>query len=457
MNDRKELERLYALEYGRGGRGILRFVGLICGAVVLFEYTGRSAAFWWIGAFLAVHLLYFAFLSARLRRAVPGRHDLTIAGGLFVALLASYLWMPALLLSSTDSALVVPGAALFGLALIYMIYRADTVLSHVAGQIAVVVGMCLLTLSRVVGEVSDPLARGGVVFSVLALAAYFSVTLLNARRARLDTLASAQRSVQAQKMEAIGQLAGGVAHDFNNILTAVIGNLELYEAVPDPIERDRFVAESRAAAERAARLVQQLLAYSRKSTMQIAVHEAGTLIEEVRALTRHLIPTSIDLRIEADENLPVLVDQAQFMTALVNLVINARDAMRGGGQMTITAREEQLVTGLVQYDGYQLPPGRYARIELADTGPGIAPEILRRVTEPFFTTKPVGQGSGLGLSMVEGFARQSHGALRLLSSEAGTRAVLFLPLAGDGGEVSPAPVIPALQDAATSLRGLGLL
>lgn len=454
MNYRKEIERLYMLEYGRRGEVALRQVTLWAGATILHEYTGWAAAFWWVGGIALGHVIYFATLRVLLKRG--GRRGFVLAGVIFLGLAAAFMWMPAILLAQSDKALMISGAALFGVGLVYLIYRADTALALVQGEIAVVVAMICLTLSQMIGQVHDPLARGGTLFAVAALAIYFAATLFKARRARLEFEAAAARSVQAQKMKAIGQLAGGVAHDFNNILTAVIGNLELYEAVPDPAERDRFVAESRAAAERAARLVQQLLAYSRKSTMSIAVHQTAALIEEVRMLTRRLIPSSIEVTIAAEDPLPIAVDQAQFMTALVNLVVNARDAMPAGGRIEITAQEVVLDLPLVQPDGYQIAPGRYARIELADTGTGIAPEILRRVTEPFFTTKPVGQGSGLGLSMVEGFARQSHGALALSSGGQGTRAVIYLPLVTHPGA---AAVQSAADPAVTpsALRGLTTL
>lgn len=453
MNHRKEIERLYKLEYGRRGEVLFRFLGLMFGAQIIHEYTGWLSAYGWIGNFLLSHLVYFLFLRTRAAHCT-GR-DTLIASGIFLWVLAGYLWMPVELMVQPDPAMMLSGAAMFGSGLIYMIFRADRMAIQIWGEIAVVSAMFGVSLVQVLGDFPDPLARVGVSVAVLTLGIYFAITLIAARRARLEAELASRRSVQAQKMEAIGQLAGGVAHDFNNILTAVIGNLELYEAVPDPAERDRFVAESRAAAERAARLVQQLLAYSRKSPMSIAVHQAAALIEEVRMLTRRLIPSSIEVTIAAEDPLPIAVDQAQFMTALVNLVINARDAMPTGGRIEITAREVALGLPLVQPDGYQIAPGRYVRIELADTGTGIAPEILRRVTEPFFTTKPVGQGSGLGLSMVEGFARQSHGALALSSGAQGTRAAIYLPLVTD-----PAPAAQSAADSAvppSALRGLTTL
>ncbi|MBD3787028.1 MAG: hypothetical protein IE922_08655 [Sphingomonadales bacterium] len=428
MDHRKEIDRLYKLEYGRPGELVFRFVGLGLGALIIYQYTGWIASWVWLVNFVAGHLVYLLFLRSRPARCT-GR-DTGIATGLFLWLLASFLWMPVELMASPDPAMMLSGAALFGSGLVYMIFRADRMAVQVWGEIAVIWAMCVLALVQVMGAIPDPLARLGVSVAVLALGVYFAITLLAARKARLEAELAALRSVQAQKMEAVGQLTGGIAHDFNNILTAVIGNLELYEAVPDPVERDRFVAQSRAAALRAAGLVQHLLAYSRKSTMTIAVHDTADLIEEVRALTCRLIPTSIAVEIDVPPALPVAVDQSQFMTALVNLVVNARDAMqKTGGQLAIRVGIELRDQPLVQSDGYQLPPGSYVRIAVEDSGPGIPPEILRRVTEPFFTTKPVGQGSGLGLSMVEGFARQSHGALQIGNTRSGARVAILLPLA----------------------------
>lgn len=372
-------------------------------------------------------------------------------------MLAVYLWLPAELLAQTDPALMISGAAMFGTVLVYLIYRADRMMGQIWGEILVIGLICSGTVWRIVAEIANPVAKVGVSIAVLALWIYFSITLIAARAARVEAERAARRSVQAQKMEAIGQLAGGIAHHFNNILTAIQGNLELYEEIDDPEERDRFVAEARQASRRAAGLVQHLLAYSRKTTMSLAVHGVGALIEEVRALTQRLLPSSILLEVDLgpeaagvaadgaagratglaerhgddgrDPGLVVAVDQAQFVTALVNLVVNARDAMQGAGRITIRAGLVELEAPLVQPDGHTLPAGVYARIAVADTGPGIPPEILRRVTEPFFTTKPVGQGSGLGLSMVEGFARQSNGALVIASSSAGTEVAILLPRA----------------------------
>lgn len=437
MDHRKEIERLYKLEYGRRGEVAFRFLGLCLGALLIYQYTGWTSAWIWLGNFLCAHLVYFIFL--RSRPAHCSARDTGIATGLFLWVLAGYLWMPVELMAAPDPALMLSGAAMFGSGLVYMIFRADRMAVQVWGEIAVIWAMCMLTLAQVLGTIPAPLARVGVVVAVLALGAYFAITLLAARRARLEAELAARRSVQAQKMEAVGQLTGGIAHDFNNILTAVIGNLELYEAVPDPEERDRFVIEARTAALRAAGLVQHLLAYSRKSTMSIAVHEAADLVEEVRALTHRLIPTSIAVEIEVPPGLPVAVDQAQFMTALVNLVVNARDAMqKTGGRLVIRAGLEHHEAALVQGDGHQLGPGAYVRIAVEDSGPGIPAAILRRVTEPFFTTKPVGQGSGLGLSMVEGFARQSRGALVIENTRSGARVAIVLPLAErPAGAVQP--------------------
>ena len=236
---------------------------------------------------------------------------------------------------------------------------------------------------------------------------------------------------QAQKMEAVGQLTGGIAHDFNNLLAAVIGNLDLLteklEAQPGLRELARRAVES---AERGAALTQRLLAFSRRQALQPKPVDAGELIAGMEMLLRRSLGERIRIAIQPSADAwPCLADAGQLESAILNLAINARDAMPDGGTLTIGVRQEVLDAGDLR-DHPEARPGDYVRLSVSDTGAGMTAEVLKRAFEPFFTTKPVGRGSGLGLSMVHGFARQSGGQVRIESEiNRGTTVHLYLPRA----------------------------
>ena len=236
--------------------------------------------------------------------------------------------------------------------------------------------------------------------------------------------------IQAQKMDAIGKLTGGIAHDFNNLLAAVIGGLSLLErraALGD--EHQRVLGMTKRAAEQGSELVRQLLAFARRQRLQPGPVEFSALREAVSNLLTHTLGGLVHVEWHAGEEVwTVFADRAQLELALVNLIINARDAMPSGGTVTIVAENRKVVVE----DRPGLSRGEYVRICVTDTGTGISPDNLEKVLEPFFTTKELGKGSGLGLSMVYGFAKQSNGAFYLDSElGSGTKAELWLPRAPD--------------------------
>ncbi len=242
---------------------------------------------------------------------------------------------------------------------------------------------------------------------------------------------------QAQKMEAVGQLTGGIAHDFNNLLTVILGNLEIIECVMAAGGRERdMVARSIRAAERGAELTDRLLAFSRKQTLLPQITKLDELVASMTDMLDRTLGEIVELRIaRPHETLwPCYVDASQLENALLNMSINARDAMPHGGCLKIETEN-------VQFDGAQegapteLEAGQYVRLAVSDTGYGMSGEILERVFEPFFTTKEVGKGTGLGLSMVYGFARQSGGDVQIFSELGrGTSVNLYLPRAPVTGE-----------------------
>jgi PAS domain S-box-containing protein len=233
---------------------------------------------------------------------------------------------------------------------------------------------------------------------------------------------------QSQKMESVGQLTGGIAHDFNNLLAVVSGNLERIEEEPVNTGRVReFAAAARRAADRGAKLTAQLLTFSRQQRLRPKLVSANELISEFQELIRQAVGRACEVKLRTDEQLWLChLDPSLLETALLNLALNARDAMPDGGVLEIETRnlvlDEEAVAGCV--------PGPYVRLSVADNGCGMPPEVRDRVFEPFFTTKEVGKGTGLGLSMVYGFVRQSDGHVTIESAPgAGTTVALYLPRA----------------------------
>lgn len=237
---------------------------------------------------------------------------------------------------------------------------------------------------------------------------------------------------QSQKMEALGQLTGGIAHDFNNLLTVVVGGLDLIAKRVEDEKLLRYATNALSAAERGARLTGQLLAFSRVQRLEVRPTYIGPLIEEMRPLLRNVLGPGIDKRFDLDAHLaPVMADPTQLEVALLNLAINARDAMPDGGTLTISSRRTRIS------DDPELEPGSYVELSISDTGCGMEPDVLNRALEPFFTTKEVGKGTGLGLSMVYGMARQSGGTARVTSEPGkGTTVKLFFRRAGRDAEVA---------------------
>ena len=247
------------------------------------------------------------------------------------------------------------------------------------------------------------------------------------------------RATQAERLQALGQLAAGIAHDFNNVMQSVAGAAGLIERHPDDpgaVRRMlRVIAEATA---RGAAVTRRLLAFGRHGDLRPEAVDAATLLQELRELLLHTLGRDIDLVLRVPPGLPpVLADRGHLETALVNLATNARDAMPGGGRLTFSAAVETIGGDQRPLD---LPPGAYLAIIVADTGVGMDAATLRRAPEPFFTTKPAGQGTGLGLSMVRGFVEQSGGALDLASRPAqGTIVRLLLPQAADAARPPAGP------------------
>jgi PAS domain S-box-containing protein len=261
------------------------------------------------------------------------------------------------------------------------------------------------------------------------------------RRTEAALHASQEQLRQSQKMEAIGSLAGGIAHDFNNLLTAILGYCDLaLEGIAAGSTASSDVAEVRRAAQRAAELTHQLLAFSRRQVLKPRVFALSDAVEQTEKILRRLISENIVLELSLDDrSAHVRADPTQLEQVILNLVVNARDAMPCGGRLRIAA-------GMMSFDashptiGAALPAGTYAMLTVTDTGTGISGEIRERIFEPFFTTKPRGQGTGLGLATVYGIVQQSGGGIEVASVPGnGTTFILYFPVADVSDAPAPAP------------------
>ncbi len=300
---------------------------------------------------------------------------------------------------------------------------------------------------------------GHLIFGIPATLALITITLIALRRSASAHGAMRQAAAetrrrqqleaslhQSQKMEAVGQLTGGVAHDFNNLLTAIIGSLEMIERTDAPELIRKYATAAMRAADRGARLTQQLLAFSRRQVLRPEIVNVNRLLGEFETLTQRAVGESIDVEFALDAKVdPCRIDPAQFQSAVLNLVVNARDATPAGGRITIETRNINLgvENGAVELG---LNPGRYIMIAVSDTGSGMTPEVRAQAFDPFFTTKEVGKGSGLGLSQVYGFAKQSGGHVTVESEPGqGSCVRLYLPSveapepARSEGAVKPPP------------------
>ncbi|MGB9365067.1 MAG: ATP-binding protein [Xanthobacteraceae bacterium] len=281
-----------------------------------------------------------------------------------------------------------------------------------------------------------------LIFGLPATAALIALTLMALTRTRREAAANVmlraeiarreeteEKLRQAQKMEAVGRLTGGIAHDFNNLLTAIIGNLDLALRRLDGPDRVRgWLANSRQASERAATLVQRLLAFSRQHPLEVKSVDINRLVQEMSELLGRSIGETVTIETVLAGGLwHAAVDPNQLENAIVNLAVNARDAMEGGS-LTIETANSHLDETYAETAGEEITPGQYVMVAVSDTGSGMSREVISRAFEPFFTTKPMGVGTGLGLSQVYGFVKQSGGHIRIYSETGvGTTIKMYFP------------------------------
>ncbi|MEJ6391683.1 ATP-binding protein [Gymnodinialimonas sp. 2305UL16-5] len=427
LEDMPDLERLWWSEFGNPIEFAIRSAAIMICAVGILYYAGWIYGPIWALAYFSTQVITFNVL----RSATPERRLTYVIGiGAYMTSTAIYVSLPLSLIASGDPTLAFCGT-LGALALaVFVIYRDEPPRPVHCFDIALIWSCLAMALAFYVPGVDDVVAQAIMIMLGSIVGGYYTLALITNRRTRQELRQAAQRGVEAQKMEAIGRLSGGIAHDFNNILTVLQGSLELYHVVPDSAERHALVGEAQQAGKRAAGLVAQLLAFARRAPLEAQVLEAGAVIDEIAAMARRLLPESITvIRQVAPGRHYILADPDQLSSALLNLILNARDAMAGRGTITLSAElwpGPATAPAATRLRGGNL---HHLCLSVADDGPGMDAETQARALEPFFTTKPVGQGSGLGLPMVKGFSEQSGGSLDLVSGPDGTVVSLHLPVA----------------------------
>lgn len=414
-----QLDREFASLYAADASDRLELLvrsGIICVcAGAIWAASGSWLMPVWAAGYLVVTGLYVRLLKRTVTPVSRGRMAALFCGSLFVALWFSLMLL--FLASRGEVPLILLGVlGCCGLAL-HALTRNDgfslgayiDLTATLFSTFGVLV-FAAMAVPTVMGKAT--ILLGGLSVSVYFLMSYFQIIAMRTRLAE-----QLRAEAQSLKMRSLGQLTAGIAHDFNNLLTVIGGNIELFEMEHPELDRQGYLAEARIATERSAVLIANLLAYARKSKMHSARHSIGHLLDRVEGMLMRVLPASIEFTVhQPDTTVELDVDKVMFESAILNLVINARDALRGrSGRICIKTAIS--------------PEGDILVLSVEDDGPGMEPALLADATNPFFTTKDVGQGSGLGLSMVKGFAEQSGGTFELCNrSPRGMLARLCLPI-----------------------------
>ena len=413
-----EISSLYMSEFGGWGQLLARYVVIVLSAIALNVWHDMSVAPVWAAGYLICQALLMLVLSAY--RLVSERVLNIIAAVAYIVAVGSFVWFPLYLLTTSETIKVAGGILGISALFAFSIQRPEPPKFVLVVDIFVVWTVLAVVVWTLIPSLEAMIDIVVLVMLCALTGFYHTMSLVTTRRHRRIIRESAERSFEAQKLEAIGRLSGGVAHDFNNLLTVIHGNLELYDELDTPPEKDTAVAEARLAAKRAAGLISQLLAFSRQSKLQKTTVLVDQVLEELAQMSSRLLPASVELVSQPSfSGAAVEVDSDGLTSSLLNLIINAKDAMEERGTIIVSARLDERAEG------------KEVVISVQDTGPGIPKDVRNRVLEPFFTTKEVGKGSGLGLSMALGFAEQSGGRLEIESQttgpETGTTVSIVLP------------------------------
>ncbi|NKX45825.1 sensor histidine kinase [Roseicyclus persicicus] len=420
------LRQIFLLDYSSPVEITARLVLVAIAGTATTLYTGQDWGLIWAAAYIGLHALHRLFLSTR---RGPERRWEVVVGHLGYGLInLVYVTLPTALLVTRDPALVASAALGLAAMVVFLLWRPAPPRSLLPIDILLHGGVVVVVIWHVFPMLDAPLAQALLMACALAEFGYFAMALRATTAVRHRLSDAAQRATEAQKMEAMGRLTGGIAHDFNNNLTVLRGNLELYAEVTDEEERRKLVAEAHAAALRASALVGQLLSFARPAPPSPVSTDAGAVVVELARMAARTTPAGISIVPQVPlDAMPLHVDTDRLNAALLNLVINARDALGTAGRIVIEAAPAD--PGADPDLPHTLAPGRYLRLSVVDDGPGLSPETARRALEPFYTTKGVGEGTGLGLPSAKAFAEQSGGTLTIRSRPGETAVSLYLPRA----------------------------
>ncbi|MEL7091010.1 MAG: ATP-binding protein [Pseudomonadota bacterium] len=377
----------------------------------------------WVVCYIAMAILekHLVMRSARMppQRAlwVTWIAGFTLAG--VFAVLPILVWQ-----IGTDAAMFATGLLLCGAALNIFLLRARNLAIGVAYMLPICAAFYAIAAGFYVPPLGGPDFWIGLVLC-LCLTIYFWLCLVEADRAQTELKTIRAQFEQAQKIEGIGQMTSGISHDFNNILNVVQGNLELLRDYPDTPDRADFVNEALTATRRGAELVQALTSYGRAAASHETLLDPADVLRAVADMAARVLPANIHLDVQYPApGQTLMVNETTLQSALLNLVINARDAMPSGGDLTLRVNSTAAAPDTVKASA-----AGHIAFEVRDTGTGIPPDLIDRVRDPFVSTKPKGAGSGLGLPMVSGFAVKAGGDITIDSTPgSGTTVRLFLPL-----------------------------
>lgn len=427
LSDMSDLHRIWASEFGNPFEVAARVLVMIAAGYGIWAYSGWwSGPIWVLGYLAATMLIYFT-----LRPSNPDHPAAWAFGvGSFFLSTAVFISFPLYAIAMGDAVLQFCGAMGVITFCVFSLYREETPSILQPFDIALGWTAIFVVAATFIPDQTSFAAEAVMVLLCAVAGGYYTLALIVTRSTQAELRNTVQRHLTTREMEAVGRLSGGIAHDFNNILTVLQGSLELYHVVPPGPERDILVEEAHEASQRASTLVSQLLAFARRAPLDPRALEATKLLSEIAGQSRALLPDGVSLEIRTlQHSAYVLADPDGIRAALMNLLRNALDAIGSRGTVTLAV---DLCKGSAQVANCipaNDPAGAHLRFSVADDGPGMTPEVQGRALEPFFTTKPVGKGSGLGLSMVLGFAAQSGGALQIQSSDDGTIVSIHMPIA----------------------------
>lgn len=418
-----DIETMIAADIGSWSEMILRFSVVGLGAVFMTLATGQIEIMIWLFAFLAVNGYYSWHLS-RLRAPVS-RHQFTFLTILFAVSVTLYTSCAVyLFLIGTPAFITVALAALIAQALFNTSRHRENLYLMVYDTVVVTVAGLFFGLSSVTKAADNPFEQTFIIITTVGVCSYYVIAQIRKRQFHNALQASRQEAAQAQKMRAVEQLTTGVAHEFNNLLTVIRGNIELAQLYHGTDDYQDRLTDAIRATDRADTLTSQLLSLSHKARLCAVEIELDEFCQRFTKILPRITPANISIEVNTAPKTKIYCDRDQLEVALINLVINANDAIEGQGRIWLSCRSA------TQNDRAQLDIDDrrpFVVISVRDNGPGIPPHLLPKVVEPFFTTKGVGKGTGLGLPMVKGFCEQSGGGFGISSDETGTTVSCTLP------------------------------